>query len=1009
MERRIAGVQSTLGNNALSIVQRAKQERFQTTESLARDNTRFAELSSMITTAQTQASTSAAQAAGAIASTAGKRQSRVAQDMALIAEGLGEFGKRFNKDVVDQQKALRTKEFSNAFIQMNNLAANAGEMIHKTSPDLYEKQILETIGRYAHITGEDVQQLANVGYGALRAVNSQRHQRMLTEMDNVRKSVTAQQKAELEWKLTGVFSQIENTHQEATPLAGKALEITNKFLTSNPNIDPLAALQIHTSVLTELKDKVGVNFQQRQEIQNQLEGLQGFQQELAPFFAQMRSGEISVNMYQAKLNELAVKNGLQPSLGKDIGDPFAAEDMALRQLQAEQKLNEIHQQGVARDLSADLLSTKSIGNITAMLLGEEGNTFRARIDSQPGLSDRPAFAAALKLADDWEEFQQFEFKTKNEVDTINRQLADFQAQSEAFVISKTSDRDQMESFLTTFKKMYQGSPVLPTPPDSREENLESWLTWREESIRQMQRQVTNRQNELFRREKPFKQYNLRRTPEEIQADYEEQLRVIESTHGKIPQGGFVGGTQPNFKQGVPRDNAAVAPRDTAAFASVTDKNGQVMLAPVRAEDAGKIRVTSHYNAIRGQRRHGGVDIGAPAGTPMISPVSGTVVTAASRPQDYGYFIDVKDDETGQIHRFAHMPGLMVTQGQKLRRGDVFGKVGSTGRSTGAHIHWELRTSVGGRRENTRDPMSWAREQHSNPPRQRGDNRAWHREADNPYSTSQDEYDETSEKTIPGNAMPMEAAFMLNNRVYQKGEDLNGGTPANEVYLNSRPYRQSFVPSGKRDFVPEVDNAPGQNWGYAKLGRNQKAADKIGEIASRLGIPAVWLVDVMAFESGLDPSIDNGYDPDGDGHGYVGLIQLGKQAAKDIGVDIAEVKRMSFTEQLEKVVYPYLNLPWFRGKLNSVEQVLASIFGGPGLVDKLERNRGAAFNTGDINIKFGAYLRRLGKDAGRSYEIRGLNDRRSRVNNILHDEQVAGCNVCNDMLRSSSMIVPHELA
>ena len=66
---------------------------------------------------------------------------------------------------------------------------------------------------------------------------------------------------------------------------------------------------------------------------------------------------------------------------------------------------------------------------------------------------------------------------------------------------------------------------------------------------------------------------------------------------------------------------------------------------------------------------------------------------------------------------------------------------------------------------------------------------------------------------------------------------------------------------------------------------------------------MWLVDVIAFESGFNVRADNGYDPDGDGFGYLGLIQIGKEAAQDLGLTPAEIKRMDFNTYMERVTYP----------------------------------------------------------------------------------------------------------
>jgi murein DD-endopeptidase MepM/ murein hydrolase activator NlpD len=86
--------------------------------------------------------------------------------------------------------------------------------------------------------------------------------------------------------------------------------------------------------------------------------------------------------------------------------------------------------------------------------------------------------------------------------------------------------------------------------------------------------------------------------------------------------------------------------------------------------------------------HTGVDISAPTGTPVRATADGTVVTSEWAGQ-YGRMVII--DHGGGIQTYyAHMSRLDVIAGQWVRRGEVVGKSGSTGRATGAHVHYEVR-------------------------------------------------------------------------------------------------------------------------------------------------------------------------------------------------------------------------------------------------------------------------------------------------------------------------------
>ncbi len=93
-------------------------------------------------------------------------------------------------------------------------------------------------------------------------------------------------------------------------------------------------------------------------------------------------------------------------------------------------------------------------------------------------------------------------------------------------------------------------------------------------------------------------------------------------------------------------------------------------------------------SVAGNRFHGGIDIAAPTGTPVRS-ARGGVVTRAGWVGAYGFLVIV-DHGAGWETRYAHLSRIDVTVGQRLAQGAVVGLVGSTGASTGPHLHFEVR-------------------------------------------------------------------------------------------------------------------------------------------------------------------------------------------------------------------------------------------------------------------------------------------------------------------------------
>lgn len=86
--------------------------------------------------------------------------------------------------------------------------------------------------------------------------------------------------------------------------------------------------------------------------------------------------------------------------------------------------------------------------------------------------------------------------------------------------------------------------------------------------------------------------------------------------------------------------------------------------------------------------HAGLDFKGPVGTPILAAAEGKIVLAGFN-GGYGNTIEIKH-ANGLLTRYAHLSGLNVRAGQMVERGVQIGRMGSTGRSTGSHLHFEVR-------------------------------------------------------------------------------------------------------------------------------------------------------------------------------------------------------------------------------------------------------------------------------------------------------------------------------
>ncbi len=99
--------------------------------------------------------------------------------------------------------------------------------------------------------------------------------------------------------------------------------------------------------------------------------------------------------------------------------------------------------------------------------------------------------------------------------------------------------------------------------------------------------------------------------------------------------------------------------------------------------------------------HEGMDFNAPVGTPIVAAGAGMVIFAGWHP-GYGNQIDI-DHGKGLVTRYAHGSRLLVRDGDIVRQGQKIAEVGSTGRSTGSHLHFEVRVD-----DEAKDPLNFLR-------------------------------------------------------------------------------------------------------------------------------------------------------------------------------------------------------------------------------------------------------------------------------------------------------------
>jgi murein DD-endopeptidase MepM/ murein hydrolase activator NlpD len=131
------------------------------------------------------------------------------------------------------------------------------------------------------------------------------------------------------------------------------------------------------------------------------------------------------------------------------------------------------------------------------------------------------------------------------------------------------------------------------------------------------------------------------------------------------------------------DRGGVAP---ASIQGVSVPSGMPLARALMTSDYGM----RTHPVLGGRRNHKGIDLAQPTGTPVYATADG-IVSKAEPFSSYGNYIQI--EHGGELQtRYAHLSGYAVAAGEQVTKGQLIGYVGTTGRSTGPHLHYEVRVA-----------------------------------------------------------------------------------------------------------------------------------------------------------------------------------------------------------------------------------------------------------------------------------------------------------------------------
>jgi murein DD-endopeptidase MepM/ murein hydrolase activator NlpD len=137
---------------------------------------------------------------------------------------------------------------------------------------------------------------------------------------------------------------------------------------------------------------------------------------------------------------------------------------------------------------------------------------------------------------------------------------------------------------------------------------------------------------------------------------------------------------------IAQTNATLRPDEApSASQAVVAAGTTFSVAPLAGEVVSKFGPRTDPNS-GGPQFHNGADFSAPEGAPIVAPAGGRVTRVASYPSGWGKLLEI-DHGGGLATRYAHLSTFEVGEGQQVAAGQLIARVGSTGLSTGPHLHF----------------------------------------------------------------------------------------------------------------------------------------------------------------------------------------------------------------------------------------------------------------------------------------------------------------------------------
>ncbi|MFL0201549.1 murein hydrolase activator EnvC family protein [Exiguobacterium acetylicum] len=317
------------------------------------------------------------------------------------------------------------------------------------------------------------------------------------------------------------------------------------------------------------------------------------------------------------------------------------------------------------DLVSRVMAGKSISKQDDKMITDYQNTQKQLADAQQKVKEKKA-----QLVVEKQELKRQQADLESQLKERNKRLKELRKKKEKFE-TQLMDAKEVQQILIAQEKAIAAEKAAR----EREARIEK------------ERQAQAAREAKARAEAEAAQAAAQKAAEEQAA---KEAAAQQAAQEKAAQSAKPSGST---KQSAPKPStpAPAAPAPAPAAPKPAPSSGGLFIHPTAGT------VTQGYGSAGGENGytfHNGIDFGGPVGTPIMAAATGTVITASGG-GPYGNHVMIAHQLNGKTYTtvYAHMSSLNVHAGQRVSQGQQIGALGSTGNSTGPHLHFEIH--VGG--------------------------------------------------------------------------------------------------------------------------------------------------------------------------------------------------------------------------------------------------------------------------------------------------------------------------